>query len=285
MDNPETTPEPAVEQPQSQKPAYPPPADAFMILFITLAATLILGYATASISKVGLLVSEIFFLIPPLIYLRRKGYNIRTCLRWNAVSLKVLIATLLIGLALVVLLDELDRIINQFFPMPKEWQQMLSGLFVLETWTDYVLVGSGVVVVAAICEESLFRGFMQVSFEAHGGVTRAVLFTALLFALVHFNPWWMVQILMLGVFLGFLSWRSASSVPGMIVHGLNNGLALAAGGDTTGTRWGWYNVGTHVSPAVLIGAAALLFLGIKFFLRSTEDTFLEVAIPDESPIT
>lgn len=254
-----------------------------MVLFITLAATLIIGLATASLGKIGLFTSEILFLIPPLIYLQRKGFNVRRCLRWNGVSLKVLISTLIIGLALVILLDEMDRVVSIFFPMPEELQKALTGLFALDTWSDYLVVGLGVVVIAAVCEESLFRGFMQVSFEAHGNVTRAVLFSALLFALAHFNPWWMMQILILGVFLGFISWRSASSLPGMVIHGLNNGLALAAGGDTTGTGWGWYNTGRHVTPAVLIGAVALLFLGFKMFIRSTEDSFPKDVIPDEAP--
>jgi membrane protease YdiL (CAAX protease family) len=285
MDNPDHfAQEPVPKPPPSPPPLYPPPSEAFLVLFVALAATLILGTATLSLGKTGIFLSEIFFLVPPLIYLHRKGYNLRRCLRWNGVSGQVLVSTILIGLALVVLLDEMDRLVNLFFPMPEELQDALTRLFTLKTWVDYLIVGLGVVVIAAICEESLFRGFMQVSFEAQGSVTRAVLFTALLFALAHFNPWWMVQILILGVFLGFFSWRSASTIPGMIIHGLNNGLALLAGGDTTGAGWGWYNAGHHVAPAILIGALALLFLGLKLFIRSTEESFREDVIPDETSV-
>jgi membrane protease YdiL (CAAX protease family) len=146
------------------------------------------------------------------------------------------------------------------------------GFLTLETWSDYLLAGLGVVVAAAICEESLFRGFIQVSLEAHGPVTRGVLFSSLLFALAHFNPWWMVQILILGVFLGFLSWRSNSSIPGMLIHGMNNGLVLYSGGSLTGSAWAWYNMGDHVSPMILIAALAMLFLGIKLFVKWTDES-------------
>jgi membrane protease YdiL (CAAX protease family) len=264
------------------KPQYPPPGEAFLVLVTALIATIMIGASTATMGRVGLFLSELFFLVPPLFYLRKRGFSIKRCLRWNSVPVTVLISTILIGFALVILLDELDRVMSLVFPMPEYLQKALSGFFELKTWQDYAIVGFGVVVIAAVCEESLFRGFMQVSFEAHGNVTRAVLITALFFAVAHFNPWWMVQILILGVVLGFISWRSGSSLPGMVVHGLNNGLALAAGGDTTGTKWAWYNTGRHVSPAILIAAGTILFLGFKFFLRSTENSFQEDIVPDET---
>jgi uncharacterized protein len=269
--------------PAPPQPLYPPPGEAFLVLVTALVATIMIGVSTAAMGRVGLFLSEIFFLVPPLFYLKRRGFEIKRCLRWNSVPVTVLISTILIGLALVILLDELDRVMSLVFPMPDDLQKALTGFFALNTWQDYLIVGFGVVVIAAVCEESLFRGFMQLSFEAHGNVTRAVLITALFFAVAHFNPWWMVQILILGVVLGFISWRSGSSFPGMIVHGLNNALALAVGGDTTGSKWGWYNTGHHVSPTILVAAGTMLFLGFKFFLRSTENSFQEDIVPVETP--
>lgn len=247
-----------------------------MVLMIALAAALIAGVALVKVEKIGVVLTEILFLVPPLIYLRRKGYHVASGLRWNRISVSVIFATLLIGLSLTILLDEVDRVMAMFFPMPEELQGNLMGFFELKIWSDYLLAGLGIVVAAAICEESLFRGFIQISLEAHGPVTRAVLFSSLLFALAHFNPWWMVQILILGVFLGFLSWRSNSSIPGMLIHGLNNGLALYSGGSLTGSSWIWYNMGEHVSPMILIASLALLFLGMKLFVRWTEEAPLSV---------
>lgn len=262
------------EQP-STRPEYPPPNEAFWVLVIALVGALIGGASLANLGKPGLFASELIFLLPPLVYLQVKGYNIKRCLRWNQVNLTVLIATVIIGLSLIVLLDEVDRLVNMIYPMPEELQKILTDFLKLKTFTDYLVVGLGVVLAAAICEESLFRGFLQVSFEAYGSVTRAVLLGSLLFALAHFNPWWMIQILILGVFLGFVSWRSNSAIPGMLIHGMNNGLALLTGGALEGEKWVWYNAGDHVSPSVLITALALLFLGLKYFLRITEFSFAD----------
>ncbi len=284
MENPNMGPSPPASEPPSTRLLYPTPQEAFLVLVITLVATLMLGALLLNVGKTGVYLAELLFLIPPLFFLRFKGFEVRRCLRWNGVSPSVFISTMLIGIALIVLLDEMDRLVNMIYPMPENLQQLLTGFTEMKTWTDYLVAGVGIVLLAAICEESLFRGFLQVSFEAHGTITRAVLISALLFALAHFNPWWMMQILILGVFLGFISWRCDSSLPGMVIHGLNNGLALFIGRSLEANgKFAWYRWGEHVSPALLIAAAALLFLGLKWFIRLTPTSSLESAIQHETP--
>ena len=55
-----------------------------------------------------------------------------------------------------------------------------------------------VVVMAPIGEEVVFRGFLQSFREQWKDVTRAVLITSLFFAMIHFNPYWTIQIYLLG---------------------------------------------------------------------------------------
>ena len=47
-------------------------------------------------------------------------------------------------------------------------------------------------------------------------ITKAVLVTSLFFAMIHFNPYWTIQIYLLGVILGFLSWKTKSVIPSII---------------------------------------------------------------------
>ncbi len=228
-------------------------------MIVALVGTMIAGTLLVNTTgKMGLFLTELLYIFPPIIYLQLKGYDVARCLRWNPVSPRVLVTSILIGLALIVLLDEADRIMNLIFPMPEDVKDVLMDFIKLESFSDYLLVGSGAIIAAAVCEEALFRGFMQVSMEAFGSVTKAVLFGALLFAIAHFNPWWMVQIFLLGVFLGFISWRSNSILPAILIHALNNGIALFTGGVLAGEGWGWYTAGEHVSPAILIFSIALL---------------------------
>ena len=50
--------------------------------------------------------------------------------------------------------------------------------------------------------------------------------TSLFFAMIHFNPYWTIQIYLLGVILGFLSWKTKSVIPSIILHSINNGMAF-----------------------------------------------------------
>jgi membrane protease YdiL (CAAX protease family) len=283
MDEPENN-ENNIPQSEEQKRLYyPPPNESFLVLAVALVTSLILGTWLMGLGKGGMIVIELLFLIPPIVYLQMKGYSIKRCLRWNAVPLKQLFPAVLIGVGLIVLLDEADRILNIFFPMPAEAYEVLEAFLTPEKWSDYVLLWGGAVFAAAICEESLFRGFMQLSMEAFGNVTRAVLFGALLFAIAHFNPWWLIQILILGVFLGYISWRANSVLPTMFIHALHNGLALWSGGLPEEGGWEWYNSGDHVSVSVLITAGAMLFVGMKIFGRQTEYTFVTRSDTNGSP--
>jgi membrane protease YdiL (CAAX protease family) len=271
------------EDESTKPPYYPPPNEAFWVLVAALASALIAGTFLIDLGKIGAIFIELLFILPPLIYLRVKHYSVKQCFRWNGISIELVFSTLLLGISLIILLDEIDRIFNMFFPMPVEALELLSEFLIIETSSDYLFLFLGAVIFAAVCEESLFRGFIQLSMEAYGSVTKAVLFSALLFALAHFNPWWLVQILILGVFLGFVSWRANSVLPAILIHGVNNALALWMGNTSNETEWNWYSSGDHVSPSVLIAAAAGLFLGIKFFLRQTEHTFPQDIETDAAP--
>jgi hypothetical protein len=60
---------------------------------------------------------------------------------------------------------------------------------ILETeglW-EWVTLSLVIVLIAPLCEEVLFRGFLYPVFRAHVGVRRAILLNALLFSLLHFN--------------------------------------------------------------------------------------------------
>ena len=90
----------------------------------------------------------------------------------------------------------------------------------------YIFLFLSVVIVAPIGEEIVFRGFLQKFLEDYWkDITRAVLVTSLFFAMIHFNPFWTIQIYLLGVVLGFLAWKTKSVFPSIMLHSINNGTA------------------------------------------------------------
>jgi membrane protease YdiL (CAAX protease family) len=156
--------------------------------------------------------------------------------------------------------DELDRLIQIFVPVPQWFIDELQFMKA-ESGTEWLMLILGVVLLAAFAEELLFRGFLQVSLERKGDPTRAVLLTSLTWTMVHMNPFWAIQIFIIGVVIGFLAWRTNSVIPSIIVHGMNNLLSLIF--YNIGDQIPWYLMGNHVSIYLLLPAAFVLVWCIR----------------------
>lgn len=77
-------------------------------------------------------------------------------------------------------------------------------------------------VLAPICEETLFRGFLYTSLRRYWGVLPSLLLTAFLFAGVHMDGGGFLPLFGLGFLFGFIVERTKSIVPSMVAHGLWN---------------------------------------------------------------
>jgi membrane protease YdiL (CAAX protease family) len=76
--------------------------------------------------------------------------------------------------------------------------------------------------VAGICEETGFRGYMQVPLENRYGPAVAITIVSLLFLITHLHQAWAVPILFhvaaISVLLGILAYAAGSLIPSMIGH-------------------------------------------------------------------
>lgn len=79
-----------------------------------------------------------------------------------------------------------------------------------------------------ICEELLFRGYVQTRLVARMGAVFAILFTSVAFAAFHMDLVHSTAVIAIGIYLGWLSWASGSIFPAMIAHFVNNFLSVAA---------------------------------------------------------
>ncbi len=84
------------------------------------------------------------------------------------------------------------------------------------------------VFVAPVCEEVFFRGFVFAGLLRGMPVGWAIILSALIFAVAHGDPGSFAVLLIIGLALAFLRWRTKSLWPGIILHTLNNGGAALA---------------------------------------------------------
>jgi uncharacterized protein len=86
------------------------------------------------------------------------------------------------------------------------------------------------VVAAPVVEEVVFRGFLLPGLAASPlGSGGAILFTSIFWALLHvqYQPFYLLQIIVLGIVFGWLRLKSGSTLLTIILHGLLNFVAMA----------------------------------------------------------
>ena len=96
----------------------------------------------------------------------------------------------------------------------------------LDTGRDFgmaLVVGVGL---AAVCEETLFRGFLLQS-QRQAGRHAAVWITACCFGFLHMDPIRFIATTMLGAIFGYLAWATGSILPAVAAHAANNFMALS----------------------------------------------------------
>jgi membrane protease YdiL (CAAX protease family) len=122
-----------------------------------------------------------------------------------------------------------------------------------------VLAAFGVLVcvLAPLCEELFFRGFMYRVFADRLGVAAAVLLSGAIFGLVHLPGSPLVTgVVLFGLGVGFalLRWWTGSLLPSMALHSINNSISF---GVTVTHQW-WIVVGVLVASTALVLAIGLL---------------------------
>ncbi len=96
----------------------------------------------------------------------------------------------------------------------------------MDGWSDLLLIGIAIVILAPIVEELFFRGYLFKLLQEKLGDNPAMIITSLLFAAAHFNLFTFLPILIMGGLMGWARKRSGSILPSLILHMMNNLIAL-----------------------------------------------------------
>lgn len=261
-----------------QEKKFPKPVEVFIVIILSfifvigitqLLMILLLPDAddaskTAIGQKIFSTIGELGLLIIPLVYIRSRDLKSRRVFRLNPISFPTLLWSFIAGLGISILADELDRLITLLFPAPEFIAEIAESLRI-QSVTDFLFLFTGMVIIAPITEEFLIRGFLQSSLEEHQDVTRAVIYASLAWAIIHFVPIWAIQIFIMGIILGVLTWKSGSIIPAIIGHATNNALALLFNNIDVENTLRFYLWGSHVSPPVLLLALAGVVLSVQKF--------------------
>lgn len=250
------------------EPPHPESKIAILIIFAGFLLALPLSLINLTSLRLTLLLGEILIIIPAGIYVVKKKLSFQNVFRLYPVDKSVLLVSFLLSLGVLVLSDELDRLVSIIIPFPPELEEYLRGLLQAQTKLDWVILIIATVFAAGILEEMLFRGMLLKALERVTEIPYAIFTSALIFATFHLNPFWFIQVMMLGLVLGYMAWRSNSVYPSIILHCSMNAFSLCAE-NTDFLGQDWYNWHGHVNPPILVIAAGISFYCFKWFNRLT----------------
>ncbi len=173
-----------------------------------------------------------------------------------------------VSLALLGLLAILPAIfwigeLNEAIPIPEFTRMMEEEQLLL---LEKLLSGEGslvlnlvlVALTPALFEEVFFRGLVQRNLERAWGGTAGIAATGIIFGLFHLRFTQALPLILLGIYLAYLTWQTGSLWVPVIVHFANNALALVFGEAGGGTELD--ALGASVFPWYLA------ILGIPIFL-------------------
>jgi sodium transport system permease protein len=247
--------------PEKRRHPAPTPGLAFTMF----ALVLVLGYyGSLALTQAGILTAVLatqlgFFLAPVMAvaaWLKFQPAEVFSLRRppWRGVLAAVLIGTT--GWAAV------GGLVMRLLPPPDSLVKALEKLVLLDDtaaplWKLWVVIA----LTPAVCEELLFRGLILSGLRRYGQWP-AIVISALLFALAHASIYRLLPTFCLGLLLGYIVVKTGSLYCSILLHALNNGVAVTlARSQDFAERFG-VNEATQVPWSITLPALAVVVIGL-----------------------
>jgi XTP/dITP diphosphohydrolase len=160
-----------------------------------------------------------------VIWVTRQLFNRKSRLNFKPSDLKLLplviittYAFFLFGNLLLSLLPEPSGIFKKMFEMMNE---TVSKIMKSPVYGFLLLA-----VAAPLLEETLFRGIFLKALLKKYKPWKAIIISAVFFGIFHLNPWQFLYATVLGIWLGYMFWKTGSLFYPVLIHFLANGTAF-----------------------------------------------------------
>ena len=200
---------------------------------VIIALFIALGFADISFGlafSIALLLMELILIPLVLLYIHVDGSLSRTKEMFHFGS-KKRVAILIIAIPVVVTIIDWILVIIYgviflgLFGEPSVYTDL--GTTWESGWIDVALLMIAVAIVTPIAEELMFRGYILDSIRRIHGDWPAIIGSAILFGLVHINPFLVGQAFIGGVIYGWIRIRTGSLLPSIACHMMWNIMALS----------------------------------------------------------
>lgn len=183
----------------------------------------------------ALIITDALMFFVVFFIIKKKKLSFKKVLKLNPPKKKssYLFAVLgLIGVRIIInlLWDILSPIIFSFFDSgaSEVYNKLTNNIFIGNSAIEIILLSLFIVIGAGIFEEILFRGLILSSFRKKCKPVGAIIFSSILFGIIHLNVTQYFYGFFLGLYLGYLVYKTNSIYPAILVHILNNLLVIVA---------------------------------------------------------
>jgi membrane protease YdiL (CAAX protease family) len=198
-------------------------------LLVYAVACLLMNYSLAGLLYfnklivLSLALPGILSILVPFYFLsRRSMLGFAREFSFARLDLKTSGLVVLIAASAIVPVEALSTVFERMWPPNADYTSFLLSIKPKGP-TSFFLAAIGIVLVAAVTEELLFRGFIQRIFQRNMKGPLAVVLAGILFALSHFNPPVIPGVAALGILYGYLFYRTGNlwySIAGHAIYNL-----------------------------------------------------------------
>ncbi len=198
---------------------------------------------------------------------------LRQTFRLHAARPLALLGAVLLGLSLWPLAHEI-YLLNEVIGLATLSRERIEFAHqLLANWSEvpvWVILAS-LAAAPAVCEELLFRGYLLRALLAATPERNSIVISAVLFGVFHvlatdaLATERLLPSTFLGLILGWVAWRTASVVPGMLLHACHNGLLLLLAyyrEELAARGWGLQEQ-AHMPITWLVAAGAGMVIGLS----------------------
>ena len=177
--------------------------------------------------RYSLVISQFLFMLLPTIWIFKRWHtsHVFFYIRFTRVPLTELFLSVAIMVCFVPMSGAISDFLMKQLHVPDFLANINAQIFTSYSWKELVWLVVVVCITPAICEETLFRGYVQRTLERTLGA-KSLFITGAMFGLFHMQPLNLLSLALLGILIGYFSYRSKSILPAIAAHFTNNFLAV-----------------------------------------------------------
>lgn len=192
-----------------------------MLIFLYVCSFLQLRFKLFGVALTELIIASIPILLS--IYIKtdmKKVYSIK------APSVMDLVGALMMWIGTYFITILISNIQAIWFP--QDMEKLTRAQYELMGEHGLIVSLFVIAILPAICEETLFRGFLLNAFVEEKHPVRGILLCGVTFGIMHVSLFKLIPITILGIMIAYVVYKTKSIFAGILIHFLNNGLAVLA---------------------------------------------------------